>query len=158
MKKPSIEAALHLAQGALKSQDVPPGHHDLSRVQVTLTFPEFAAVDRGAGTQGDGFDAGDEPPGLELPAAAVLLFVNRLLEESGELQAEWAGLWYECIRAALAGADADPPPSALVALARVQAELPPAAPVPRRTAAKRTGASEVAIAVKRLPKAKAAAS
>ena len=45
-KKPDINAVLHLALGALKVDDVPVGHHDLSNVQLVLTFPPFAAVDR----------------------------------------------------------------------------------------------------------------
>lgn len=154
--KPNEAAVLHLAAGALKPAEVPVGHHDLSRVQLILTFPAFCAVSRAAGTNGDGTDAGAiaEP---KLTAAAMCLFLDRvrmyLPRALGLKTTEDLGpLWADCIREAARGGVADPPLEALAALARIHDELRPVA-APRRTPAKRIGAGEVTAGIKRLPRA-----
>jgi len=158
MRKPNTAAAAHLAIGALAkiAADVPPGHHDLSRCEVVLTYPDFCAVSRAQGVNGDGTDPGavSEP---QLPPAAVLLFLARI-QDLGSILLERAGLvgpstlpiWADCIRAAGTGAKAAPPAEAVQALAQVQAALPPEEPAPRRTAAKRVGSDEVTVTVRRL--------
>jgi hypothetical protein len=150
---PLFQAALHLATGALKPGEITPGHHDLSRMEIVLRFPEFAAVDRADGNAGEGnegFDALDAPL-PELSPEAVLLFAYCLIERADD-EIDMTQLWVESIRAADAGAKVEAPTAALDALAQVQAELPPAEKVLRRTPSKRTGEKGVEIEMKRLPK------
>ena len=149
MKTPCEAAVLHFAAGALKAQDVPVGHHDLSRVQLTLTFPQFAAVVRAAGSTGKGYDIG-EAPAPDLSLAAALRFIE-LAGLAGERYASW---WLQAVRETERGMVTEIPPEAQAALAQLAAELPPAAPPQRKTPAKRSAADEVEIAFKRLPKGK----
>lgn len=149
--KVNKDAALHLALGALKPGDIPPGHHDLGNVEVTIRFPPFAAVDRAEGTQGGGYfhEGSGEQAGITLTLGMAM----RYLDKAGVKNT--ATLWAECIRECLQGCDLPLPRQVEKALAMVQAKQPPsapAAPTGQKTPAKRTGEKEATITIKRLPK------
>lgn len=152
MVKLNQEAALYLLLG-LEKPDVDVGHHDLSRVQVVLTCPDYAAVDRAGGDEedekgklkGEGFNT-KEPPDLELSLNAVLL----ALKETGIQLSD--AVWAKCIREDLKGTKADVPKDALIALQVVDAEQPPQPLIKTRTPSKRTGTKEIDIKVTRLTK------
>src|ERR1022692_26527 len=128
MAKPNIAAAAHLAAGALaKVEDVPVGNHDLSRIEMVLSFPDFCAVGRAAGTDKDGWNSRPGPP-LAITLGAVLLFLERVKAKAGEmkeltrpgdLSAAVQNLWAECIRDDLKNIREKPPLEALAALQRV---------------------------------------
>jgi hypothetical protein len=159
-KKINEAAALHLAAGALKDQDVPVGNHDLSNAQITITFPEFAAVVRSAGSTNDGFDEVAAPsPAKAIGLAAVLLFLRRCMPAVHGGHA--IALWSECIRESIERASKPEelmPVEATEALKVVQEALQAkgeTVTAKRRTPAKRVGAEGVTFAIKRLPKPKA---
>jgi hypothetical protein len=144
MREINEAAALHLAAGALeKRPEVPVGQHDVSGCRVVLTFPGMAFVTRGEGGNKDGTDSKPAPP-IELTLDAVLLFIERSEIKGG---AKARKRWADCIRDVLKGMKGKPPAEAETALAEVQAKLPPAEPVNRKVAAKRTGADQVKITI-----------
>lgn len=148
-------AALHLLLGLKAPEDIPPGHYDLSRIEITARFPEFAAVDRAGGDEKDekgnllglGFDV-KPAPDLSLSLGMILL----ALKKTGAALTKEA--WAECVREGLkeSAAKPDVPPEALDALKIVQAEQPAAKPVKAATQKKRTGTKEIILTMKRLPK------
>ena len=160
MRKPNLAAACHLAVAALeKAGEVPPGEaHDLSRCQLTLTMPAFAAVSRAAGQQRRrhrrrrdrraGGVAGrraavsdaDSGPMRHPPGAGRA----KRAGHAADVAAVHPGRGQRRQRGSAPEAK---PPAAWVRLTQPQ---PP--PKPRRTSAKRVGADEIVIALKRIPK------
>lgn len=145
MKDSLQAAALHLAQGAIEAQlkdvEIPPGHHNVSRFEVTLTFSDLAYVDRAKGTQGDGLD--ERASAVKLTANALLLYLQYCGHKID------GALIEKCLRDDIKGDKCDPNADVLRAVESVQLEQPITTV---RTPAKRTGAKEVSINVKRLPK------
>lgn len=157
MKADTEAAALHLAIGALEHKlktehagQVPPGHHNLSGLELVATFPSFAAVDRPEGTAEDkpGYDAIPPAP-LPLSPMAVMLFLDRMLQKITMKSKEQQELWLEAIRDAARGNTAEAPAEALAALEIVRAELPPGEPILRATSRKRSGEKEVDVTIRR---------
>jgi hypothetical protein len=147
MQKFNEAAGYLLAIAALKKkldacEDIGAGHHALGGRQLTLTFPEFAAVDRAEGTAGGGFDHG-KPDKPTLSPDAMLLFL------------EGNRTWRECIQLAARGTKAALPADAIAAMKLLASEAPPVEPKPKPTDRNCTGQKEVAFAFKRLPKVKA---
>lgn len=140
-------AALHWAIGALRKPDVPVGKHDLSRVRIELIAPEGAAVERGGGTDGDGYDPAS--PAEVVSISAALLFLQKLMPDEPRHYA----LWLECIKEA-SEPDIKPrelmPPSATRALRELQAQMQTDCQARRKTEATRTGKALAAVRVERL--------
>ncbi len=159
-------AAAHYALGALdkflKGLPVPVGHHDLCNIEMTLTFPNVAFVDRAEGTKGEGFNLAKPVivAPLEFTFEAMKLYVERLSEVELKSPAKNQKLLAECLRDSLKGTKAEFSADALKALAIVQAEQPvlepPALGEPTKTSSKRTGDLEVDIECRRPVKAKVA--
>ena len=140
-------AALHLATGALTkaSAEVPVGRHELGGLSVHLVFPEGAAVERGEGSLGEGYDA-YTPPTKGLTLAAVWLFLRRAGVQGPKLVA----LWVECLREAQElrlKDDDNMPVEVLEALAQVQVRVQDECTHRRKTAARRIGAELVQIEI-----------
>lgn len=149
--KPEIRAAaLHLAAGALEKREaVPPGHHKLDNLQVVLTFPAHASVDRAEGTEGDGFDAGTVPE-PKLSPMAVQLFLRGVIELLPKAEArKLAQVATDAIAADERGDTCEPPAVLVEAMIAAAAAKPPAPAKPKATPAKRTGAGEIQIDVRR---------
>jgi hypothetical protein len=156
-KKPCEEAALHLLLGVANGE-VPVGDHDLSNVQLIVTFPPFANVTRAEGDAGEGYDL-VPPPSSEWPGltpSAVMLFVNALLMTVTIQKSIRVKLWADALRDAHKGIEPSPPAEALAELEKFQAALPPlpvSEPGKKKTPSKRTGTKEIDIQIRRLPKA-----
>jgi len=147
MKAINEAAALHFAAGAIKADDVPVGRHDLSRVQVVITFPDGAAIERGAGSEGDGREACAPPEVISL--AAALLFIER----SGLNGPTAYALMRSCIVEA-SEKDLKPkdvmPAWALGALRDVQADMQTDCKPTKKTPATRVGIAGAEVSIVRL--------
>lgn len=125
---------------------IPPGHHDCGSLQVTLTTPPHASVDRAEGSEGAGYELG-EPAQLSITPVAVALYIEKV-RSLGPPTKGAAALqrWEECIRQAQAWkgkADDLLPAEAFEALALVQADQPVVEPDPKKTPKERMDAGEV---------------
>jgi hypothetical protein len=147
MKKFCEAAVLKFARGVLKDQDVPVGEHDVSRVRVILTFPEGAAVNRIAGSEGDGQEAAG--PSDSVSAAAALLFIQK----AGVIGPTTFPIWMECIREAaereLKAKDLTPP-EAKDALKRIEAAMPKDCKRTKATPATCIGVKAADVSIERL--------
>lgn len=140
-------AVLHFAAGVFEAQEVPVGHHDLSGLKIVIKCPDGAAVDRGPGSTGEGYDE-CASKGASISPIALLLF----LERSGAMaHANAEALWVECIREGLErGGKLDEnlmPVEAIKALEQVQATLQGDCKSRRKTPAKRVGMDWVEVSV-----------
>jgi hypothetical protein len=87
--------ALHWAGGAIDEIDVPTGTTKLDNYRVIIQMPAGAAVERGEGDLGDGYEtAKSKGPGL----AAILLFLDRCCALKG---LKTLPIWLECIKEAI---------------------------------------------------------
>jgi hypothetical protein len=89
--KPAIDiAARHFASKCLAQKEVPPGRHDVGRMQITIILPDGALVDRLPGSEGNGREACAVG---KISALALLLFIAR----SGMSGPSTFPLWRQCI-------------------------------------------------------------
>lgn len=153
MKRVNQPAALHWAAGAIKDNDVAVGTHDLSRVRIVITCPDGAAVHRGPGSEGDGYEA--TAPTDKISIEAALLFIER----AGLVGPTTFGLWKSCLREAMetkVKAKDHIPTEAAEALKALQSEMQDECKGKKATPATRTGIAGVQICVERLTKTRLA--
>jgi len=130
-------AAMHWFAGCFKSQDVPPGIHDVGRCVMTLVAPDGATVQRDEGPKGDGFKDPKEPA-LSLPP--LLLFLER--NQIKLTQAQWKELCRDATALQIKPKE-HTPPEAIAALKELQDEMPEDARPRDKTSAERVGVSMV---------------
>lgn len=130
-------ALMHAAKGCFPDQDVPVGLYNLSGFAVVVTLPDGAAVERGDGTAGGGFDSYNEKQKV-----LTLAVVTRFLEQAGLTGPAHKDAWVRAIldvfTAPIRPAD-QLPDEALVAAREVEGFAPVGLTCTRKTAAKRLG-------------------
>jgi hypothetical protein len=142
-------AALHFAAGAIDSQEVPIGRHELTGHRVVIGFADGSAVERGVGSEGDGFDSYAAKSQLTL--AASLLFLDRA---SPDMTAgARTKLWAQCIQAGLDKTTKIEdliPREASDALEQMKARMQADCTARRKTPAKRLGMDLVQVRVEKI--------
>jgi hypothetical protein len=146
MKAINEAAARHFALGVLKEQDVPVGMHALGGVQIVITCPDGAAVNRPEGDLGEGLDS-CEP---SIPLAAALLFIERQgLSSADGVRA--VDEWKQCIiDTAQKKVRPATPAAAMAALKELAKEMQPGCRVSKRTSAERICVAGAVVTVQRI--------
>lgn len=165
MGKPINRAAALLllksaADAHLKDEDeLIPGDYDLAGVEATVTFSDSARVVRAEGTAGKGYDEGKPPAPAEVSLEAALIFLKSVMPFINRRALPKPKLRQLCLQAILDGEKkiaakekVEPPIELVEVLGVVEAERPAVPPKPKKTEAARTGAKEVEIVFRRVPK------
>jgi hypothetical protein len=144
----SIEWNAALRFVGLSKEELPaPCRVDLSRMQIVITCPDGAAVERAEGSLGEGYEPKKLPSVVTLPAA--LLFIGRRAESK---LSDYA-LWSQCIRDAEAlkpKPETVQPHDALQALRDFQNKIPKDQLPKEKTDHERPGFKGIQIAVQRM--------
>ena len=139
-------AVYHAAKGCLpESIDVPVGLYNLSGYSVVISLPDGAAVERGDGTDGGGFDTYAEKQKV-LTNAVVTRFLERAGLVGPALKDAWTAAILDVMTSPVKPSN-ELPDEAVLAAQELEASTPVGLIGRRKTAAKRIGVKAAKIVI-----------